>query len=106
MKDEDPIIFSREEIGMTENIANITNDNGQVVGQATVMTETQTTTEPAKKPEEEKVKWTDKFRHSWIWTNRGKIGAALGSIATLGIMAFVNGRRGDDDDDTYDGPEE
>jgi hypothetical protein len=84
--------------------AEIKNENGQVIGTTTVTDEpTGAATTPA--PEPTKERFVDRFKKTWIWKNRGKIGAALGSIGTLGLLAML-GRGGDNDDSGDSGPDD
>lgn len=69
--------------------AKITNEEGKVMGKTDV--QVNNNTEPEKKETA-----LDKFKKSWIWRNRGKVGAILGSVGTVALMAILG--RGNDDD--------
>lgn len=69
--------------------AKITNEEGKVMGKTDV--QVNDNTEPEKKETA-----LDKFKKSWIWRNRGKVGAILGSVGTVALMAILG--RGNDDD--------
>lgn len=44
---------------------------------------------------EPKEKWTTKFKRSWIWKNRGKIGAGIGAVGGF-VGAMLLGNKNDE----------
>lgn len=49
----------------------------------------------------QKESFAQKFKKSWVWKNRGKIGFGLGTAATFLLANLFSGNR-DDDEDTCD----
>lgn len=70
--------------------AKITNEEGKTIGKTDVHVNDNT------EPETKKETALDKFKKSWVWRNRGKVGAFLGSVGTIALMAILG--RGNDDD--------
>ncbi len=71
--------------------AKITNEEGKTIGKTDVDVK-----DSNPEPETKKETALDKFKKSWIWRNRGKVGAILGSVGTVALMAILG--RGNDDD--------
>lgn len=71
--------------------AKITNEEGKTIGKTDVDVKDSNT-----EPETKKEMALDKFKKSWVWRNRGKVGAFLGSVGTIALMAILG--RGNDDD--------
>ena len=71
--------------------AKITNEEGKTIGKTDVQVNDNKT-----EPETKKETALDKFKKSWVWRNRGKVGAFIGSVGTIAIMAILG--RGNDDD--------
>lgn len=71
--------------------AKITNEEGKTIGKTDVDVKDSNT-----EPETKKETALDKFKKSWVWRNRGKVGAFLGSVGTIALMAILG--RGNDDD--------
>lgn len=54
---------------------------------------------------EERTSVLDRIRNSWVYRNRGKVGAAVG-IVVGSVLTAILGGKGDDQDDNATNPSE